>query len=372
MSATSPLPAIPQSGAAPLEQAQYVRDVAAFSRRLNAGDVTASLSDLVTAHRALATIAHGVTDPERIEALLGIAQHHYVAGYALAGIEPAIDAMNAARAHGDPLWLMRALNTLGYCLSDTVDVAGATEYFVEALELAIAHQSERAECSLWGGLGTALVYAGQHDEAFACFERAASKTGAPLTVRAAAYTNLALLCLYKSDLENGLEYARQAIAAMPDPHAPNEMLNRVLAETYCARLLLADKPTQAAQRVAIAKELAAKSRSERAWHAASIAEGLCEVARGHVDVGLSRLNRLLEQARSMRTGLRDTLLALVSAFQSIGQPDRADQYVRELAHFSRSNRRDYFRSRLAALRIRAAATQSDPTPQAEAEPPGSA
>ena len=343
------LPPLPTRDATPEDRSNYVRRSAAAFPRVLSGEIKVTSPELDHVHRAVVA-APGDCRTERVDVLVAIAQYNFVTGKAMLGIEPAIDGLNAARALADPLRLMRALNVLAYCLTDTVDIAGAVEYFTEALELAVVHKNQLAECALWSGLGTAVEHAGQHDEARRCFERAVATAGSNRPFLAAVYTNLAWLCLHTRDIASGMHYAQQALAANPDPRAPLELLHRVLAESHFACLLLeTERHAEAAERVAIAKDLATRAGSERAELVASTAEGLCEVARGQIDVGLSRLERLLDHARTMRTALRDTLLALVGAYRAVGQHDRAEAHLRELSHIARTGQRDYLRTRVAAL-----------------------
>src|SRR5690606_10083389 len=74
--------------------------------------------------------------------------------------------------------------------------------------------------------------------------------------------------------------------------------------------------------------------------AASIAEGLYEVHAGRVDVGVSRLTATLERARLLRSMLRDTLAALVKAYEIIGQPERALIYLREMMEALRQTQQE--------------------------------
>jgi len=61
-----------------------------------------------------------------------------------------------------------------------------------------------------------------------------------------------------------------------------------------------------------------------------MAEGLCEVHSGMIDVGLSRLSKLLERARILKGSLRDVLIAMVKANELAGRTDVALVYLREL------------------------------------------
>jgi putative two-component system response regulator len=73
---------------------------------------------------------------------------------------------------------------------------------------------------------------------------------------------------------------------------------------------------------------------------AAIAEGLYEVHAGLVDVGLSRLSRALEKARSLKSALTDALIALVKANEVAHRPDQATVYLRELTQHLKTSKQD--------------------------------
>jgi putative two-component system response regulator len=114
------------------------------------------------------------------------------------------------------------------------------------------------------------------------------------------------------------------------------MLARVIRECNYSRLLLeVDNVAKAVERCEIAKHYASLSKSARAEILSSTIEGLCEVHSGKVDVGISRLMAALEKARIYRPALREALTALVKSFETIGQPDRALIYLREMIEANR-------------------------------------
>jgi putative two-component system response regulator len=290
---------------------------------------------------------------ERIQALLAIAQIRYVSGDAMGSLEPAVDGLALARNLGDPLLLMRSLNTLGCALGDTIDLAGAIEFFREALELAITRKNRHAVASIWLNLGGPLLYAGQHTDAIRCYERTLQLCdGVPELDRhrGVALMNIALTCPHLGDVARGLAAAEDAVNLLNEPRDANDLLNRTLAETYYARLLLDVAHHEPARiRCAIARTYAERSGSMRALLSASIATGVVEVATGRADVGLSRLMKLLEQARLMRTAYRDALYALVSAHKTLGRFEHAEVFVRELMLQARANQRDYLHGYPRAL-----------------------
>jgi putative two-component system response regulator len=108
-------------------------------------------------------------------------------------------------------------------------------------------------------------------------------------------------------------------------------MNRAIAECSYTRLLLeVDSLERARERCELAKRFAHESKSERAELQSALAEGLCEVHAGLIDLGISRLSQALDRARVLKSELRYALLAMVKAQEVAGKPDIALVYLREL------------------------------------------
>ncbi len=291
-------------------------------------------SALADAAQALSCLPRSFDCAERVHAALTLAQHQYVAARAREGLDPAAHALEVARRIESRPLVRKALTFEGILLADTGNLPGAIERCAEALEIAEALQDPVAEAAVWNNLGAALLYAAQYNEAIRCFERvlALSETEVQLQgVRAGAFGNIALACLYLEDFGKGLRNAKASVDIMAEPSTPTAMQSRVLAESNYTRLLLeVDSLTKAKERCEFAKHYAKQSGSERTTISASIAEGLYEVSAGMHDVGLSRLNQTLERARVLRSPLRDALIAMVKAHEIAGKPDLALVYLREL------------------------------------------
>ena len=140
------------------------------------------------------------------------------------------------------------------------------------------------------------------------------------------------------DYSRGLKAAETSIRESPEPTNAAEMLARVIREcNYCRLLLEVDNTDKAIEHCDIAKHYAKLSKSARAEIVSSTIEGLCEVQKGKLDVGISRLTAALEKARIYRPALRDVLTALVKSFETMGQPDRALIYLREMIEVNRQS-----------------------------------
>jgi putative two-component system response regulator len=276
--------------------------------------------------------------------LMDVAHYFYVIGQSFGSIEPLSEAVEFAKSIDHKALLRKSLTLLGVVYADTGNISRAIECYAHALDLAHEIHDAEAECAVWINLGVALLYAAQYQDAIYCFDHAIQLVETNPTARhyrANAYANIALCSLHLEDYSRGLKAADTAVRESGEPHSAAELVARVLRENYYTRLLLeVNSVEKAAERCEMAKRYASKSKSARAEIAASIAEGLYEVQSGRVDVGISRLTATLEKARLLRSMLRDTLAALVKAYEIVGQPQRALVYLREMIEALRQSQQE--------------------------------
>jgi putative two-component system response regulator len=280
----------------------------------------------------------------RINCLLDASNFFYLIGQSFDAIEPAADAVElAGSAQAKPL-LRKAYTFLGMMYADTGNIPSAIECYDKALDLAHSLRDSEGECIVWVNLGAALFYAAQYRDAIAGHEHVLHLAGSNASLkkfRAPALANIALCCLHLEDFSRGLKAIEICVAESGEPHTAAELVSRVLRENYYIRLLLeVNNIEKAGERCEFIRKYAARSKSARADIAASIAEGLYEVQAGRVDVGLSRLTSTLERARLLRSMLRDTLAALVKAYDLVGQPQRALIYLREMMEALRQTQQE--------------------------------
>lgn len=280
----------------------------------------------------------------RINTLVDAAHYFYLGGHTFKALEPAQDAVELAQKTGPKSLLRKALTLQGMVFADTGNISRAIECYDKALILAQELRDGEAECAVWINLGVALLYAAQYRDSIACLEHAIRITGSVPSARrfrSSAFANIALCSLHLEDYSRGLKAAEICISESTEPHTSAELVARVLRENYYTRLLLeVNNVDKAGERCEIARRYAGLSRSSRADIAASIADGLYQVQAGRVDIGISRLTNTLERARLMRSMLRDTLAALVKAYEIIGQPDRALVYLREMMEALRASQQE--------------------------------
>ena len=280
----------------------------------------------------------------RINCLIDASHFFYLVGQPFDAIDPALDAVDlAGRADNRPL-LRKGLTLLGMVYADTGNISKAIECYDQALDIAQALRDSEGEAPVWINLGVALLYAAQYRDAIACLEhviRIAGTNPSLKRFRGIAFANIALCCLHLEDFGRGIKAAEICVAESTEPHTVAELVGRVLRETHYTRLLLeVNSVEKAGERSEIARRYAARSKSARADIAAAIADGLYQVHAGRVDIGISRLTSTLERARLLRSMLRDTLAALVKAYEIIGQPQRALVYLREMMEALRQTQQE--------------------------------
>jgi len=280
----------------------------------------------------------------RINCLLDAAHYYYLIGQSFSAIEPSAESVALAEQTGHKALLRRGLTLLGIAYADTGNISRAVECYAQALDLVNELRDQEGECIVWINLGVALLYAAQYRDAIACFDHVihlAAENEALTAFRLPALSNIALCSLHLEDFSRGLRAAETAVKESSEPHSAAELVARVLRENYYTRLLLeVNSVEKAGERCEIARRYAARSQSARAEIAASIADGLYEVQAGRVDVGISRLTSTLERARLLRSMLRDTLAALVKAYEIVGQPQRALVYLREMIEALRQTQQE--------------------------------
>jgi putative two-component system response regulator len=347
-------------------------DVASILQRQLAAPDAESLVKVAAAHNELRRLPPSLQSGRRVQCLLDVAQFFYISGQTVLGLEPAANAVSAARTLGDLSLTRRALTIHGVLLADSGNVPTAIESYAEALDLA-QRLNDPAEAAVWNNLGAALLYAAQYADSIQAFNRVldlARDEPRLAGVRSLALSNIALASLHSEDFETGLSSARQGIEAAGEPHTADQLLSRVNSESHYSRLLLeVNNLQQARERCEIAKRYAAQSCSQRAEQAAAIAEGLYEVYAGKIDIGLSRLQSALERARIMKSTLRDALIAMVKAYDLCGKPQLALVHLRELLHVTRKAQQEkallHHRLHLQAMGFDPAAAEAEAllTPQ---------
>ena len=279
--------------------------------------------------------------PEQLSLMLEATRFFYVAGQAFRAIPIAQKARALGLEAARPQQTIDALIAIGICSADSGGFPTAMEAYADALVLAQSLNDVVRESKIWQNLGAALASTGLHREAIGCFEKSlliSEKDSAQSALSAGTYTNIALCHLNLDEIRQGLKAINRSIELSGEPSNAYAVLNRVLAENCSTRLLLEVNDIESARRhAALARQFASRSTTPRADISAAVAEGLAEVYSGYVDIGISRLTNTLERARTLKVTSREVLVALVKAFEYVGQPDRALIYLRQMLEQQRES-----------------------------------
>jgi putative two-component system response regulator len=295
-----------------------------------------------SAFQELSSIELENTCGELVECLFLITNYYFLAAQPTAGLASATKAVEHARRLGDRRFTRRALSMLGAMCIETGNLPGATEALSEALQVAQSMEDPSVEAPIWNNIGSALQSAAQYGDALQCFERAATRArSAPNPALAGveknAYINIASCALHLHDVRTGIRAVRKAIELNPTPTTADDCLLRVLSESHYARLLLeVGELGHAEEHARAARTYANKAPTARAEYSASTTSGLIEVYCERTDIGLTRLKRALELARtSVKSEVRDALSACIAGYEAAGQPDVALVYLHELLAMNR-------------------------------------
>jgi putative two-component system response regulator len=272
--------------------------------------------------------------------MLDSVRFFYVSGQAFRGIPIARKARSYGLETGNTAATIDSLLLLGVCAADSGGLPTAMEAYADALTLAKGCKDLAREGKIWLNLGSAMIYSGLYNEALNCFEMALVKIGevpALSSLLAGIHTNIAACHLNLDQIRQGLLAIDTAIQLSQEPIDAHSILNRVLAENFYTRLLLEVNNFEDAKLHAkAARHYASQSKSPRADISASVAEGLAEVYSGQADIGISRLTGTLERAQTLKVATREVLMALVKAFEFVGQHDRALIYLRQMLEQQRT------------------------------------
>jgi len=232
--------------------------------------------------------------------------------------------------------LLRWSNTAcGLLLADTADIAGAIEYHAEALRLAAASQDTVGMSRVWNNIGLTFCVSGNFTLAVSCFRRVLALLNlesAPVFSRYTAYTNLAH-CLYHLDeVSEGIHFAKLAITELTPDFYRQDPHIALLLHRNCVKLYLsAGRLAEAKHHVEEVMEMTELAPSPRANIAAATTQAAYEMSLGQHDIGLTRLDQALVQARGIPATLRDTLVSVIRAEEKAGFPAHALVRLNELS-----------------------------------------
>lgn len=226
-----------------------------------------------------------------------------------------------------------AAKACGLLAADTADVVTAVEHHVHALRLAAGNAIEMS--GVWNNIGMAMGIAGNYEMASRCYQRAVDLIAGhedPVYARYAACTNLAESLFQSAAYTDGLRFAHRALHEQTEAFRDRDLHAAVLLQRNLVRLLVAlGRVGEAEPHVLQIAALADQVQTPRALIAAATTRSVYELARGHSDIALTRLEKALAQARGVPAALRDTLACVIGAEEAAGNSERALIRMRELS-----------------------------------------
>jgi putative two-component system response regulator len=311
-----------------------------------AADLPAFLDDWLRRLRAVPF----TTAPKRRLALLLIdaAGQYYLHGQKVFNaVEPiALAAMLAEQADEKPV-LRRALSIQGLVLTATRNTSDALRSLMKALDLAEEMGDSGGTAVAWVNIAVTFLEATLYTDARVCYERAnnlasaIADEGQRINVRSRALHGAAVCGLYLHEYLKAVEACEEALPLLRDPRDREQEQLRALVEATYAQLLLAlNRSDEAVAHAAVAREMASRSGAVRAKFSAATVSGLVEVFKGNVDVGMSRIVAVRDQAKILPDSYQEALRASVDGFERAGRPDRALSMNRELTMHLRNLQRN--------------------------------
>ncbi len=235
-----------------------------------------------------------------------------------------------SRRIDDPASLQVSHSLKGILLADLGNLTDALSHYSAAFQCARECEDALGECKVMNNIGVAMNYAGLYHDAVACFLRVlelASKDWEPRADKA-ALSNLAQSYLHLSDpqsalksIERCLYYPANSTIALD----PNEQSIREF--TYVRVALELEEHELARRHAESCRQYAYAADSFRGKALADIAAGLCDVCAGNVQQGLRALETTLAESPKIDSIHSDALVAIVKAYDHVGQPEIALRYM---------------------------------------------
>ena len=247
----------------------------------------------------------------------------------------AVAIVDRCTREGDRERLYRSIKACGNLSTDTGDIVGAIEYFLQALRMATADENRIEMSGCWNNIGVALGISGNYTMAVRCYQRALALVEplpGPVFGRYCALINLADCSYQLARIDEGLKYGERALLEMTESFRDQDPYDAILLRRNLVRVHLAAENLEgAAEHMREALSIAERTPSPRARVAADITRASYELAIGRSDVALTRLDQTLARSREVPATLRDTLACVVRAEEAAGNAARALIRLEELS-----------------------------------------
>lgn len=305
--------------------------------------------------------ADGWSPDDRIACLLICAQWFQKEGQVPLGVAAAEKAVAIAETTENFKLLRRCYSVLGNLHNTCKDYVQATICYARAVELARSLDDRFGECASIANLAAARLHSGLLEEsrnlnalvinmASALEKSREVHPGVP-AIKQQAQANVALASLLLGDLYIGRSAIEEAVIRGPQPRTLFEAYQRVLMEYTYVRILSRDGDFQTARdRAKAARGFAAMASSRPADIHASLAETACDVNEQKFDIALSRLQRLLTEAKNHEPTRRDIMDAMVQSHRKAGNFAEAGRINRTYLESLCAQQKKSTRVQLAAIK----------------------
>lgn len=295
---------------------------------------------------------------QRVECLLHCATWYQKEGKWSLGTAAAEKAVAIAEKTSSFPLLRRAYSVLGNLHNATKDFVQATVCYARAVEIARSIGDKTGECAAIANLAVARFNSGLLEECrtlntlvIEMASKLENEDPRLAKVKAQAHHNIALASLMLGDINIGRNNIEEAIDEASEPANQFDAYQRVVMEyTYVRLLSKAGEFESARERATMARGYSSKANSPPASIQASLAESACDLNEGKWDIALSRLQKLLEQARVNESARRDVLEALVQGHHKAGHNERARELHKDYLNAVAQTQRKSAKQQLDALK----------------------
>lgn len=311
-----------------------------LNERITRGS-SASYEFFIGAVQALSKVKGQAHAEVRLSCLFESGLFFYRSGFARAALQTSDLVVKLARRIDSRPWIRKANTLAGIVHSEAGNIAEALMHYSNALRLARELGEEDGEAAVLINLASAFNYGSLHYEAIKCLNRVIDLCRTPTLFKylGGAYCDMAQAYLALEDYPRGFDAITRSLAVSVPPTDAATHFNRTIREfTYVQLALEVGKLARAREHAAACRSFSQWGDNSRCKTLAEIAAGLCETRGGDVDRGLALLEKALLTSGEFIVSRIDVLSALVKAYDEVGQPERALQYMKEMLAFVRTAR----------------------------------
>lgn len=263
---------------------------------------------------------------------------------AIRATELLIELANKAQ---DQEWIRRGHHYYGMTLAESGRIADAVISYATALRNAHENQDGFAEAKTLINLGAAFNFGSLYRESIPCLEtalRRCAEIPAARAVEGAALSNLAEAYYFLGDHGQAYDLIQEAVKRTPQTDDAFSVASLAVRQFIAFKIAIERGDINGAERHAsLCMTYAQQSGSVRGTFTARLAEGLLHIYKGNTEHGFAALTDLLRNSRhNAGPYYEESLAALVRAYDKVGEPELALEYMEaRLRHLSRL-RRDAF------------------------------